>query len=71
MKLIATNASNAIVELTEDDLLTLLACMSEAREALSNADEFRIRVGVSTNEAQLLWEELRKVRHAVGRPEGQ
>lgn len=66
MKYLASTPSNhAVVEISDDALLTLHACIRETLEALSNPAELRIRVGVEAGAVEALMVELRTVRSAL------
>ena len=60
-----TPAGDAVVRLSDDDLISLHACIREALEALPGGAEFRIRVGVETAEVIELMEQVRQVRAAL------
>lgn len=64
MDVVAVRPNSVVVELTEDDVMTLQGCIREAWEALSDA-EFRIRIGAPFEEADVLWEQLRQARAAI------
>lgn len=57
----------AIVRVSNDDLITLHACIRETLEALSNRAEFRARVGVDADDAIALMRRVRAVRAALER----
>jgi hypothetical protein len=58
---------DAITLLSDDDLITIHACIRESLEALSNSTEFRIRVGVDPETAIDLMKQVRDARLALAR----